>query len=391
VSTLHITNGDSAGDTLRRIVTDAVTITADPLHEGPAPPVEGDAWYEVRARFLASDSEASHEDVKNHLAAWDRAIVDGCRAGDIILWFEHDLFDQLLLIRTLDLLVRLKPDTTYDDRQVRLLAPRTTAGKVDTTYDKSPDDIGPYVVSGFPPPLPATMELRRGQAEAQRAKAGSRTVAQVSLICIDSFPGVERFVGLGQLTDEQLATLIGTERPVTSEQYALASRTWKAFRSPDPTELLAIARKADTPRTLPFLGDALQRFFAEFPAAANGLSRTQELALGALRDGGMTGGALFVAAQAVEPRPFLGDTTFFGILRALGSARVPLVTISGLSTQLDLRSHGIAITDAGRDVLAGRRDHVALNGIDLWRGGVHLAGRDTSPWRWDGRGETLVS
>jgi hypothetical protein len=327
VSTLHITNGDSAGDTLRRIVKDAVTITADPLHEGPAPPVEGDAWYEVRARFLASDSAASHEDVKNHLAAWDRAIVDGCRAGDIILWFEHDLFDQLLLIRTLDLLGR----------------------------------------------------------------RFSRSVAQVSLICIDSFPGVERFVGLGQLTDEQLATLIGTERPVTSEQYALASRTWKAFRSPDPTELLAIARKADTSRTLPFLGDALQRFFAEFPSAANGLSRTQELALGALRDGSMTGGALFVAAQAVEPRPFLGDTTFFGILRALGSARMPLVTISGRPTQLDLRSHVIAITGAGRDVLAGRRDHVALNGIDLWRGGVHLAGRDTSPWRWDARGETLVS
>jgi hypothetical protein len=332
VSTLHITNGDSAGDKLRRIVKGAVTITADPLHEGPAPPLDGDAWYDVRARFLASDGDTTHEEIKNQLAAWDRAILDGYHAGDIVLWFEHDLFDQLALIRTLDLLARQNVDTTYD--------------------------------------------------------TGSR----VSLICIDTFPGVERFVGLGQLTPDQLAELIGTERPVTSEQYALAFRAWEAFRSPDPSELLAIAVKADPWRTLPFLRDALLRFFAEFPSAANGLSRTEELALRALREGPLDGGAIFAATQEQEPRPFMGDTTFFGIVRRrLASARVPLVTIPSGLEELDLRSHVFAITDAGREVLAGRSDHIALNGIDLWRGGVHLFGGDTSPWRWDARSETLVS
>ena len=42
-------------------------------------------------------------------------------------------------------------------------------------------------------------------------------------------------------------------------------------------------------------------------------------------------------------------------------------------------------------LLACRADHVRLNGIDLWRGGVHLSGSDCSPWRWDARDETLVS
>ena len=325
MSTLHITNGDSAGDKLRRIVKGTVSITADPLHEGPAPPVDGDAWYEVRARFLAN-SDATHEDIKTTLASWDRAIVDGYGAGDIVLWFEHDLFDQLALIRTLDLIA----------------GPQRTA-------------------------LPAN----------------------VSLICIDRFPGVDRFIGLGQLSDDQLETLIGTERAVTPDQYALASEAWRAFRSPDPSELLRIALGPTT--ALPFLGDALRRFFAEFPSAANGLSRTEELALGALQEGGMDGGALFVATQAHEERPFLGDSVFFGTLRALASARVPLVTISGGSEALDLRSHVMAITDAGREVLAGRSDHIALDGIDRWRGGVHLTGRDTALWRWDARSETLVS
>jgi len=105
----------------------------------------------------------------------------------------------------------------------------------------------------------------------------------------------------------------------------------------------------------------------------------------------MAGGALFAAAQSREARPFLGDTIFFEILRTLASARVPLVSLSSSAQEVDLQSCLVAITDAGRAVAAGRSDHVALNGIDLWRGGVHLAGADSSPWRWDAGGETLVS
>ena len=57
----------------------------------------------------------------------------------------------------------------------------------------------------------------------------------------------------------------------------------------------------------------------------------------------------------------------------------------------DLRGHTVSMTDAGRGVLAGRDDAVALNGIDEWRGGVHLVGADRSPWRWNPERETLVS
>ena len=324
---LHVTNGDCAGDKLRRIVDGAVTITADPLHEGPAPAVDGDAWYDLRARFL-SNGDARFEDIKAQLAAWDRAILDGARAGSVVLWFEHDLFDQLQLIRTLDV-------------------------------------------------------IGRPERAALHSKA--------SLICIDRFPGVERFVGLGQLAAEQLATLVGTEHPVTPEQYALASRAWKAFRSSDPRALfdLTVALEGDT--TLEFLRDALLRFFAEYPSASNGLSQTAQLALDVLAEDPMAGGALFAAAQSREARPFLGDTIFFEILRTLASARVSLVSLSSSAQEVDLQSCLVAITDAGRAVAAGRSDHVALNGIDLWRGGVHLAGADSSPWRWDAGGETLVS
>jgi hypothetical protein len=51
----------------------------------------------------------------------------------------------------------------------------------------------------------------------------------------------------------------------------------------------------------------------------------------------------------------------------------------------------VAVPDAGRHVLDGRRDAIALNGIDLWRDAVHLSGSENSPSRWDARRETLVS
>jgi len=55
----------------------------------------------------------------------------------------------------------------------------------------------------------------------------------------------------------------------------------------------------------------------------------------------------------------------------------------------DDRHQGVRITDLGRAVLAGAVDHIQLNGVDRWRGGVHLKGHEV-PWRWDESGQRLV-
>jgi hypothetical protein len=41
-------------------------------------------------------------------------------------------------------------------------------------------------------------------------------------------------------------------------------------------------------------------------------------------------------------------------------------------------------------VLAGKEDHVALNGVDRWIGGVHLRGRAVG-WRWDEGTEEIIA
>ena len=339
VTTLNITNGDCAADTLRHVVEGQVETAKDVLHEGPCPPLEGDAWHEVRARFLSGDDTARFQAIKAGLAQADETIAVACRRDDgIVLWFEHDLFDQLAIIRVLDLIARTQ------------------------------------------------LDARKGGAD-------------WSMVCIESFPGIDRFIGLGQLTASQLATLVGTGVPVIAGHLELAREAWRAFRAPDPTALVYLARQLDAARVassegapvLPFLGDALLRFLAEYPSAANGLSRTEQLALQVLTAGPSPAGALFAATQSEEERPFMGDSTFFDILQRLATARVPLVSIATAADDPGVRSRPVTITAAGRDVLACRADHLRLNGIDIWRGGVHLAGSDGSPWRWDARSETLVS
>jgi hypothetical protein len=330
MTALHITNGSAAADKLATFVDGPVVTEADVLHEGPAPRVDDETWYALRAAFLSGGDARRGAAIRDSLAASDRAIRDACDRGEeVVLWFEHDLFDQLQVIRTVDLMPRDAPNAW--------------------------------------------------------------------LICIDRFPGVERFIGLGQLTPDELATLPPLRAPITTEQAALASDAWDAFRSPDPRPLLAAAQRlttdANATAALPFLGDALLRFLAEYPSTHSGLSRTEELALAVLADsdGPLVARDLFVATQRREARPFLGDLPFFDTMRALSAARTPLVAIDGGEAAGDLGASSIAITDAGRAVLDGRQDHIALNGIDRWRGGVHLRGRDRSPWRWHARAQTLVS
>jgi hypothetical protein len=76
-------------------------IWADPLNEGPVPGnISDDELLLVRARFLASDPD--HVGVTAADLKGRRDAVDNDAAYDeLVLWFEHDLFDQLNLIQLL--------------------------------------------------------------------------------------------------------------------------------------------------------------------------------------------------------------------------------------------------------------------------------------------------
>jgi len=84
----------------------------------------------------------------------------------------------------------------------------------------------------------------------------------------------------------------------------------------------------------------------------------------------------------------MGDLSFFAILRELASARLPLIQTESKPESPVSGSSVVTLTEVGSRVLEGQEDHVKLNGIERWLGGVHLTGTQ-AVWRWDGVAKRL--
>jgi len=345
-SPLHVTNGDSAGNTLRQTgLGGAVLPWQDVLHEGPVPAGPRRELLQARAAFLSGCGWGSRRSILASLERRDRQLVQSLRDGQqVVLWFEHDLYDQLQL------------------------------------------------------------------ADALALAAGAGGAPE--LIVVGSFPSRPAFRGLGELTADELETLWPARAQAGPDTLAAAVSAWAALRHPDPSALAATAQ-ADLPG-LPFLGPALLRLLEELPAPRDGLSATERRALHAVAAGALTPLDAFLAAQDLEPAPFLGDTWFYRALATLAAgqtagrrsgqgpghgaaparlietqAREPLPPPPPLGNPRAFARLPLRLTDLGQRVLDGREDRVALLGLDRWVGGTHLT--PAAAWRWDPAARQLLS
>ena len=102
---LHITNGESAGNTLRQTTLGgAVLPWQDSLHEGPVPAQPRHELLRTRARFLAGCGWGREQALLSSFERRDRQLLDALRDDlQVVLWFEHDLYDQLQLLDVLAL------------------------------------------------------------------------------------------------------------------------------------------------------------------------------------------------------------------------------------------------------------------------------------------------
>lgn len=324
---LHITNGDSAVAMLRRAgIQGDMLPWRDVLHEGPVPSGLGlEALSALRAQFIADQGWGPADEVAASFAKRDAVLTGSDAYREIVLWFEHDLFDQLQLIQLLD---------WFASRPAR----RATLSLVSTSA---------YL--GLLPPA-----------------------------------GVDR--------------LLAARQPVTAGQLSLGRSAWSAYRSPDPHAIERLL--ASDTSALPWLSGALERHLEEFPSVTHGLSRSEAQAVETVAGGPRSLRDAFVSSHHErEERVFLGDWVFAQYLARLSDAPEPLLRREdgGVVPAGQAPGDGdrfwearITITDAGRDVLAGRRDWIAMNGIDRWLGGVHLDG-DRVKWRWDAQRQALVS
>ena len=211
-----------------------------------------------------------------------------------------------------------------------------------------------------------------------------------------------RIVFVDDYLAENATTLVqkhwGTQQVVGATRISTAANFWTAFCAKTPMDLYQLTRSDQYALEFPFLDEALERLFQEFPAIGDGLSQTQRQILLALRDEPKTPAGIFQFSQAREARRFIGDWSVWRLLEDMARAATPLIKpvhgswIPDLSLKVDSQAEfytrRIELTSAGRSVLSGRADAIELNGIDRWIGGTHLI--PGAVWRWCGDRKKFV-
>jgi hypothetical protein len=108
---LHVANGKATTAIIKGArIPGALSEWGDPLYEGPVPEEASDEeLVRIRAQYLADGIRESVDDVVAGLTRW-RTLIDDVGAYDeLVLWYEHDLFDQLNLIQLLTWIGRSGP------------------------------------------------------------------------------------------------------------------------------------------------------------------------------------------------------------------------------------------------------------------------------------------
>ena len=202
-----------------------------------------------------------------------------------------------------------------------------------------------------------------------RALAGlEQAPRKLELIEVDHIPGVQRFIGIGQLAPDVLAWLWPQRRLIDNDAVQLAKRAWSAYCDSSPVKWAQLAH--DSHPALPLLAPALLRQLQELPGMRDGLSLTERLALTYLAEAGPTPFArVFAELMAKrEPLPFLGDMMFHALLRPLIDGDNPLLLEA--EAQKAWPQRGLTLTALGQDVLKGRAywpDHCSH---ERWVGGT---------------------
>jgi DNA-binding transcriptional MerR regulator len=319
---LHVTNGESAGNTLRQTgLGGAVLPWQDVLHEGPVPSGRRPELLEARAAFLSECGWGSRQAILSSLRRRDAQFLGALAGGrDVVLWFEHDLFDQLQLVDALALAADAgaSPDLIVVDA---FPGKPSFRGLGELTADE--------LETLWPTRRPAGLEtLAAGRAawEAVRS-ADPRALAEWASVDSGELP----FFGAAaaRLLEELPAPgdgLSGTER-----------RALEAIAAGAPTPPAAFVAVQEL-EPAPFMGDAW--FYRVLATLGRGRLRLVQT-----EDG----------RPLPLPPPFSEGSVF---------ARLPL-----------------RLTAQGESVLRRESDGTELLGIDRWIGGTHVTPNNL--WRWD--------
>ncbi|ASA23026.1 sigma-70 family RNA polymerase sigma factor [Paenibacillus donghaensis] len=332
---LHIVNGDHVGDMLKQGIVQGEVLVwrevypAGPIFVNPA----GEQERALRAEVLEHSLGIPAAEYKAACEQQESSISGFQKYDEVVLWFEHDLFDQSMLAYLLHWFKGQKHGNT----RFSLLC-----------------------IGEFP-----GIELFHG--------LGQLTKAQLKTL-----NGTWRSIGRREME-------LGSE---FWQAYASPDPSLMAG-------LLEQRREELTAAGLLFMHDAFQAHLTRLPSVRNGLGRCEQTTLKILQKGSCALVELFRRVTDLLHLLGMGDLEFFRYLQVLGEGDHPLVRMEGETSSLawrqvpDVLNRRVQLTSQGEQVLAGLADRIAVQGMDQWFGGLHLQGHSVA-WRWDDCGGGLV-
>jgi hypothetical protein len=337
---LNITNGDSTVSLMQEAgITGVFLAWRDIVHVGPVPQgLALEALCEVRAQYIFEQGWGGHAEVRSSFAERDEVLRFYRTFDIIILWFEHDLYDQLQILQILNW----------------------------------------FAV----------------QQQAHAALSMICTDQYLGLCSTDDIKGL--LVHEKPVTAQQLALAkdawgeFCSPMPMPQRRLALLNTDTSAL----PFLHGAVLRMLEE---YPRCGNGLSRVASQalqIVASCNLDDQDQDQD----QDHGQVGAGigprilpsrLFARYQETEQGKFLGDSTFWAVLNEYWDAPSPYSSCLPVRPlRLPARApQALMITATGEAVLAGTMNWLACTGLAHWIGGVHLTVERA--WRWDSESQSL--
>jgi len=351
---LHITNGDCTGEMLKEAkdLAGDVLCWRDLLHDGPvlADPQENrQARITYLSEFVVRTSPEITE--PNKLIEQDFQQRDWLLSrlddyDEVVLWFEHDLYDQLQL---LEVCVNLQPHF----ETLQQLSIICIDAHPDVPFFHGLGNLTPQMLLDL---FPQRQPLSKAQLD-QCADIWSAFTAATP-------------EALAHLANNPIAGWPYMEKAL--RRFCCEYPALETGLTLTQTYLLLTLLKA--PEELPALESHLKLLeqHGKLPEGVTAQSRYYKILSGPAN---FT--RIFHHLQHLEVDPFMGDLFIKHELNRLIQAPVPYVHLS----QSDEGEAVYLLTVAGAEALQGLRHWLQDNHYDLWRGGVQIT--DENVWLWD--------
>ncbi len=310
---LHIMNGDHAANRLRESgIQGDIVVWRELYTYGPISTDMADRKARQHRAVVLEDELGIPQKEYLQIDKLEHKLLSLKTEQEIVLWFEHDLYDQTMLSYLLHFLSHKK-----------------------------------------------FMEFK------------------INLLCIDSFPQIEHFRGLGQLTSAQMQTLSGTWHVIQEEEMKAGRAFWEAYSSPDIRDHEQYMQQGS--QALPFASAAFKAHLSRLPSETNGLGIIEQTTLETIMTGIQRPSTVFREMGDKLPVLGMGDLEYWAHLKRMSEGPYALIRMTGAARFPKYNQHEpafhdavLSVTELGIQVLHGEVDWRTLREDEYWVGGIHV-------------------